>query len=152
MPTTIIQLVLQRYWRFSRGLLLSVAALVRDAEGRVLLCREAAAATPEWRLPRGDVLSGEDVEAAMQRILAACGLPASTDRATAFAIYADQSRSHAEHVTLLTARLPTLRTSPIRGSREWQMFAVDDLPAVIDPPSRRRIEEVTGLREVAEFW
>lgn len=158
LPTTLVRLALQRYWRLSRGLLLSTSAVVSDADGRVLLCREASEASEAantsapWRLPGGEVLKGEDVRGALQRILATGGLATAPEHAHVFAIYADPSRSRADHVTLLTLRLDAPGTDRRRGLLEWRWFAIADLPAVMDAPSRRRIDEIRGLRPISQVW
>lgn len=80
---------LQRYWRLSRGLTLSTAALVIDERSRVLLVRgqglaaargtsaatgnaannDGGRAPREWRLPGGAVGKGEAAAAAISRQL-----------------------------------------------------------------------------------
>lgn len=68
----LITKILQRYWRASRGLRLTVRACVRDAQGNWLLVRDSA--TAPWRLPGGPVARGESAPAALARWLAAVGV------------------------------------------------------------------------------
>lgn len=57
----------QTYWRFARGLNLSVEACVVDEAGRTLMVQNESGST--WELPTGLVHQGENLEIALRRVL-----------------------------------------------------------------------------------
>lgn len=62
----IISKIFQAYWRYSRGLELSVQAVVKNDAGLLMLVDDGGGA---WSLLGGPVLAGESADVAVRRVL-----------------------------------------------------------------------------------
>jgi ADP-ribose pyrophosphatase YjhB (NUDIX family) len=137
--------VLQRYWRFTRGLTLAAAACVVDSEGKVLLVKSAG---PGWTLPGGTVREGETLWDTLERTLKAdCGI-AIGPSATLCWIYPEADRPGVQQTGLFLVTQWEQAQSLSPESAAY--FSRDRLPAAISAETAARIGHALEGRTAAE--
>jgi 8-oxo-dGTP pyrophosphatase MutT (NUDIX family) len=148
----IIAKALQRYWRLRRGLTLGASAMVFDSDNRVLLVRHTY--RPGWMFPGGGVEFGETIASALARELREETGIELTGPAELFGIYSNHDVFPGDHVALFVVR-HWRRERPFTPNREIAeaaFFAPSDLPADTTPGTRRRLDELHGLKARREMW
>lgn len=133
-------------WR-TRG----VKVMAFDPSGRVLLVRHRYGRSDLWMLPGGGIARGEAlVEAAAHELLeeAHCRLLAPEP------VGRWETRAEGRRDTVHLFRGTTNDPPQIDGVEiaEAAFFAPDALPASASPATRRRVEEMLGLRIRDERW
>ncbi len=148
----IVLKLLQRYWRLSRGLTMGVQGAIVDARGRLLLIRHGY--RPGWHFPGGGVEKREPVLTALARELDEEAGVVARGEPQLFGVYANFRLFPNDHVLLYVLREWTQTHVPPPNAeiREQRFFALDELPADISPPTRRRIAEILeGAPRSAEW-
>jgi ADP-ribose pyrophosphatase YjhB (NUDIX family) len=142
----------QKYWRWRRGLTLGVRGIVSDSDGRILLVRQTYA--HGWMLPGGGVEFGESLDQSLARELDEEAGIAIDGAAELMGIYDNRSAFPGDHVAMYVVRHwhRTRATAPNMEIAEIGFFRPDALPETINPGSRRRIEEMLGLRVADSVW
>ncbi len=140
------------WFRFARGMTLGVRAAVLDGEDRVFLVRHSY--LPGWHLPGGGVEVGQTLEQALAIELLEEGNIRLTGEATLLAVYNNAPHAPRDHVALFVVRAfvqegPRL---PDREIVECGFFPLDDLPEETTSGTRRRLDEIAGLRAVDAYW
>lgn len=140
------------WFRVSRGMTLGVRAAVLDEEGRVFLVRHSY--LPGWHLPGGGVEVGQTLEQALAIELREEGNIRLTGAATLMAIYNNAPHAPRDHVALFVVRDfrqegPRL---PDREIVECGFFPLGGLPEETTAGTRRRLDEIAGLRPVEAYW
>lgn len=140
------------WFRLSRGMTLGVRAAVLDGEDRVFLVRHSY--LPGWHLPGGGVEVGQTLEQALANELREEGNIRITGAVSLLAIYNNAPHAPRDHVALFVVRAfvqdgPRL---PDREIVECGFFPRDRLPAETTAGTRRRLEEIAGLRAVDAYW
>jgi ADP-ribose pyrophosphatase YjhB (NUDIX family) len=149
---TLVTRVLQRYWRFSRGLTLGAEGCVIDRQGRVLLLRHTE--RPGWHLPGGGVEKNETVARALVRELRE-GAGIVVEKAPQLVgIYANFESFPGDHIALFVVRSwrqPAVPT-PNGEIAGQAFFAPSRLPQGIHSSAEARIREVLDGRPRSLAW
>jgi 8-oxo-dGTP pyrophosphatase MutT (NUDIX family) len=138
----IVNKLLQRYWRLSRGLTLGAQGVVVDGEGRVLLILHTY--QPGWRFPGGGVERHETAEATLTRELAEEANVELTGKPELFGIYANFRLFPNDHIALFVVRAwrQPRAPEPNREIASHGWFRRDELPADINPSTAQRLKEI----------
>lgn len=133
---TIVVKSFQQYWRYSRGLMLDVQAIVLDGAGRVLLVPRDHTL---WDLPGGPVESGEAAEIALKRILRHEAGIALATRPILSGIHLNDDRAapHGHAVLYIVQEWQEAEYPLVRPDRHF--FAADNLPQAIEASARARL-------------
>ncbi|PZU80721.1 MAG: DNA mismatch repair protein MutT [Shinella sp.] len=146
----ISHLLLLRYSLFS-GKILSVRALCTDASSRIYLVRHTY--TLGWHLPGGGVDNGMSAKEALLKELREEGnLVAITDPVLQ-QVYLTTNIPRREHIIFYTASVS--QEQVFNGNleiSEGRFFAIDALPADLDPAAQRRISEWVIGEFKAQEW
>lgn len=148
----VVTKILQRYWRFSRGLTLGAQGCIIDEGGRVLLIRHTY--RPGWHFPGGGVEKSETVRSALERELAEEAGVFMEEEPQLFGLYANFTHFPGDHIALYVIRRwrqPAV-PAPNREIAEQRFFAPDTLPGDINLPTRTRILEVMEGRSRSHSW
>jgi 8-oxo-dGTP pyrophosphatase MutT (NUDIX family) len=138
----LVMQVLQRYWRWARGLTLGAQGLVVDRSHRVLLIRHTY--RTGWFFPGGGVEKGESIRTALERELTEEAGIFLTDTPDLFGVYANFRYFPNDHVAFFVVRSWQQPTVPPPNSEiaEQGFFALDALPEGTHRSVVARIAEV----------
>lgn len=147
----IVRRLMHLWFRLSRSMTIGVRALVLDAGGRVLLVRPTFGS--DWILPGGGLERGETAVAALARELKEEAAVTLVGVPRLFAVYSHEREFRGDHVLLYVVK--EFERGQFERSIEVQearFFALDELPALVSPGTRRRIEEVTAGLPPSAHW
>lgn len=126
------------------GKLLGAAAIIRDAEGRVLLVKHTYGKL-NWDLPGGAVEADESVEGtAVREVVEETGLDVVVERMVDRLYYDPQNDMH--HFVFICRPMDG-QACPVANSpeiSEWGYFALGELPRPISDFTVRRIQDALG--------
>ena len=150
--TRVFTKVMQRYWRFSRGLTLGAQGIVVDAQDRVLLIKHTY--RPGWHFPGGGVERNETTRQALVRELAEEAGVELLDEPELFGIYANFRAFPSDHIALFLVRgwCQPVAPRPNYEIAAHGFFARDELPADINLPTLRRLGEVFERAPRDAMW
>lgn len=148
---TPLRQVLQRYWRWSRGLTLGTR--VAAVEGRrVFLVRHTY--TPGWHLPGGGVERGETARQSVEReLMEEAGIRLDAEPRI-HGIFLNEPIFPGDHVVTYVAEGWTQVEVPYpsREIAEAGLFHVDDLPGDLSEGTRRRLAEIFHDAPLSPHW
>ena len=127
--------------------------IVHDGAGSVMLVRHTYVSG--WHLPGGGVDVGETCEAAVIREVAEESTIDLTRKPVLFGVYLNSAVSERDHVILYISSSWSYKqglTLKRLEIAESTMFNVTDLPIDIDPSTRQRLDEWSGITEVSLIW
>jgi ADP-ribose pyrophosphatase YjhB (NUDIX family) len=145
--------ILHIFFRITRPLTIGVRCIIHDGAGSVMLVRHTYISG--WHLPGGGVEVGEVCEAALIReVFEECRIEI-TGKPVLFGVYLNSVVSTRDHVILYVLNSwnykqgLSLKRLEIAESA---MFNLTDLPINIDPSTRQRLDEWSGVTEPALIW
>ena len=149
---TVIIKVLQRYWRFSRGLTMGAQGVVLKPDNAVLLIRHAY--RPGWHFPGGGVEKRESALVALKRELIEEAGVTFDDAPELFGLYSHHPVYPGDHVALFVVRSWTQSHVPKPNVEiaEQGFFQLDALPDGTHPSTRRRLIEVLQSGARSDVW
>ncbi|QQP90735.1 NUDIX domain-containing protein [Skermanella sp. TT6] len=135
----------------ARPLTMGVRAIIRDADGAVLMIRHSY--VDGWHLPGGGVDRNETVRQAMAReVREEVGVEV-VGTARMLGLYARFRHRSSDHVSVFV--VDEWRGTPeVDGLEivECRFFALDALPRDTTPATRRRLAELAGGGEPSDLW
>ena len=138
------------YWGLVRPETRGVRAIVIDEVGKVLLVRHTYG--EGWYLPGGGVRRGEALEAAVRRELwEETGLTGDYGVAI-HGTFRNTREFKKDTISVHVVHVPTVRPTANPEIAEQRYFDVTALPPDVSPGTRRRIEELRGLRAQTGEW
>ena len=145
------KVVLQPFYRQTRGLTLGTRTAVFDDENRVLLVRHSYGTG--WLLPGGGVERGETLfESAKREIREEAGIIAQEEPVLR-GICLNDDLFPGDHVAVLTLRkFAQAPWTPSLEISHRQFFATDRLPDGTTDGTRRRLDEIISKRDIGHRW
>jgi 8-oxo-dGTP pyrophosphatase MutT (NUDIX family) len=131
---------------------MGVRALVRDAEGRVLLVRHSYA--PGWYMPGGGVERGETILTALRRELDEEAGVLLTGTPRFVGMFANFREFKSDHVAFYVVEAGQYERVPRRSFEiaEYGFFAFDALPDETTTATRARLAEMASGAPAPEMW
>lgn len=144
--------MLHIYFLIARPLTIGVRGAIRLEDGRVVLVRHSY--TPRWHFPGGGLEKREIAkEALVREIEQEIGITID-EEPQLFGVYWNRVISNRDHVLLFTCvyhgALPAV--SPSLEISQIGAFALDDLPADIDPGTAQCLREIAGDTPARPEW
>lgn len=145
------RLLLQPFGRLSRGMTLGTRAVVRDADGRILVVRQSY--TNGWVFPGGGVDRGEPPVTAVKReVMEETGVRLTGD-VSMHGLFSNHANFPGDYVAVYIASdfedgtwKPSLEVTE-RAFLHPSEIAPDSSAAM-----HRRLEELAGRRTISEIW
>ncbi|PTM92686.1 NUDIX domain-containing protein [Mycoplana dimorpha] len=140
------------YAAWARGMTLGVRAACFDAEGRVFLVRHSY--VPGWHLPGGGIERHETALQALSKEMREEGNLLAGEAPRLFHVYLNRRTSKRDHVLFYVCEgvRQSAPKQPDWEIREAGFFALDRLPPDVTPATLRRLDEIAGRAQPAEFW
>ena len=145
--------ILHLFFGIVRPLTIGARCIVHDGAGSVMLVRHTYVSG--WHLPGGGVDVGETCEAAVIREVAEESIIDLTGKPVLFGVYLNSAVSERDHVILYISSSWSYKQG-LSLKRleiaESTMFNLTDLPIDIDPSTRQRLDEWSGITDVSLIW
>lgn len=149
--TRVVVWLLHRFFLLSRGMTMGVRAACFNAKGEIFLVRHTY--VPGWYMPGGGMEHGETALDALTKELREEGNLMMTAKPELLHVYYNRKTSKRDHV--LFYRVSVEQTAPRKPDREIAesgFFALDALPEDVTDATLRRLRELSGEAERADFW
>ena len=141
------------YFLLSRPMTFGVRAVVHNrSEHKILLVRHTY--VPGWHLPGGGVEKGETAFQALARELAEEGNIQLVASPLLRSLHFNRHASPRDHVALFLVEDFRQHAAKIADHEiaESGFFAMDDLPEMTTPGTRRRLAESFEGAPISEYW
>lgn len=149
--TRIVVWLLHRVFMMTRGMTLGVRAACFDEQGRIFLVRHTY--VPGWYMPGGGVERGETALEALRKELREEGNLEIRGEISLFQAYYNRNASRRDHVLFYRVKVEqTAPRAPDREIAESGFFALDALPEDTTGATLRRLRELSGETERADYW
>ena len=145
--------ILHIFFGITRPLTIGARCIIHDGAGSVMLVRHTYISG--WHLPGGGVEVGEVCETALIREIAEECRIEVTEKPFLFGVYLNSVVSTRDHVILYVSSSWNYKqglSSKRLEIAESAMFNLTDLPINIDPSTRQRLDEWSGITETALTW
>lgn len=147
----IFSFMMHRFFFLTRGMTLGVRAACFDAEGRIFLVRHTY--TPGWYMPGGGIERHETSFDALRKELREEGNLEIVGTPEIFHVYFNRTASNRDHVIFFKATVKqTAPRLPDREIAESSFFRLDALPDTVTTATLRRLKELRGEVDRADFW
>jgi 8-oxo-dGTP pyrophosphatase MutT (NUDIX family) len=146
------RIVMQPYWRLTRGQTIGVQGIVIRSGTDVLLVRQSYA--PGWQLPGGGVERGEYVINALEReLLEETGIAISS-APRLHGIFANSREFKRDHIVVYVVEHWQRIAEPRSKLEivEQRFFPINLLPSGLHDGARRRLAEVFESRTISPEW
>jgi 8-oxo-dGTP pyrophosphatase MutT (NUDIX family) len=145
------RLLLQPFGRVSRGITLGTRAVVRDADGRILVVRQSY--TNGWIFPGGGVDRGEaPVTAVKREVMEETGVRVKGDMGV-HGLFSNHANFPGDYVAVYIANdFEDGTWKPSLEITERAFMQPSDIAKDCSAGMRRRLEELAGKRTVSEIW
>ncbi|RMX03400.1 NUDIX domain-containing protein [Legionella jordanis] len=130
---------------------LGARAIVLNEKRQVLLVKHTY--QPHWYLPGGGVKNGESTKAAIIRELhEEVGLIVSEQDVALFAIYQHSYLGVNDYPVIYIIKNYTSHIAYSREIEQMAWFYYDELPEMVSPGTKRRLNEYFANAPIAEKW
>ncbi|NNJ77570.1 MAG: NUDIX domain-containing protein [Anderseniella sp.] len=145
------RLLLQPFGRVSRGMTLGTRAVVRDADGRILVVRQSY--TNGWIFPGGGVDRGEaPVTAVKREVMEETGVRVKGD-VVVHGLFSNHANFPGDYIAVYIANdFEDGTWTPSLEITERAFMQPADIAKDCSAAMRRRLEELAGKRTVSEIW
>lgn len=145
------RLLLQPFGRVSRGMTLGTRAVVRDADGRILVVRQSY--TNGWVFPGGAVDRGEaPVTAVKREVMEETGVRVKGD-VEMHGLFSNHANFPGDYVAVYLANdFEDGTWKPSLEITERAFMQPSDIAKDCSAAMRRRLDELAGKRTVSEIW
>lgn len=145
--------ILHLFFGIIRPMTIGARCIIHDGAGSVMLVRHTYVSG--WHLPGGGVDVGETCEAAVIREVAEESNVELTGKPVLFGVYFNSAVSVRDHVILYISSGWNYKQGLLSKQleiAESAFFKLTDLPIDIDPSTRQRLAEWSGITEVPLIW
>ena len=146
------RIVMQPYWRLTRGQTLGVQAIVIRSGTEVLLVRQSYA--PGWQFPGGGVERREHLIEALEReLLEETGI-AIRSAPRLHGIFANFREFKGDRIVVYIVEHWQAMTAPRSKLEivEQKFFSINSLPSDLNNGARRRLAEVFENNAISSEW
>ncbi|WP_117193631.1 NUDIX domain-containing protein [Rhizobium terrae] len=143
--------LIHRLFIMTRGMTLGVRAACFDAQGRVFLVRHTY--VPGWYMPGGGMERHETALDALRKELREEGNLEIRGEPELFNVYYNRNASKRDHVLFYRVTVEqTAPRDPDMEIAESGFFSLDALPDKATSATLRRLKELSGEVEKADYW
>ncbi len=148
---TASRLVLQPWFRQTRGMTLGTRTAVFDGQGRVLLVQHSYA--PGWLLPGGGVERGETIYQSAAREIRDEACVIAEEQPELKGICLNDVQFPGDHIAVLVLRKFSQRPfKPTLEIARAEFFHTHDLPVGTSDGTRRRLAEISARAAISPMW
>lgn len=151
LKTRILKRLFHIWFWLTRSMTLGVRAAAFDESGKIFLVRHTYVAG--WQMPGGGVERGQTAVEALTRELQEEGNLILLDKPELVSVYLNKNVTNRDHVVFFKCTVrQTAPKIPDREIAESGFFSLDALPAGITSATMKRLDEISGKKEISQYW